>query len=351
MANCILESLARARGRTLVGGNKRDSIVTTPKCLEPSQPPTRLRKAYLGRTNLEVYMAALDVCQREENENLLMTFAGGIDKYGLDMVMDVYYLSIGEKSKIKSFIARSNTVEALTVYANSLDDHELMNKIHMYYYSKENTPRHIRILMERCSSQQDRADITFSTIHKAKGLEWDHVVLLGGGNFAAYLEEQNELAPRFRIPREELNLLYVSVTRAKKLLTLNAPILQVFRLSRERLEVLVAGAEAGVSACLQCGNKVDGGEMTLVTKVSLGREGRLCHFSYLVLYSLIHFVCYSFVLFFIFSSVFSFFFFPFNLFILFIIFFYLSYSLSSYLSYSLVHCYFLLSPLFITCHW
>lgn len=266
VASCILESLALARHRTLVGGNKRDAINTTP--MQPSKSRGRLRKAYLGRSNLEVYVAALDVCQREENAHLRLAFAGGLDKYGLDVVLDVYHLSIGAKHKIKKrFIAKSSTVRDLQSYAEQLDDKELLNKVMMYSYSLGETPRHIRMLEERCSAKQDLADITFSTIHKAKGLEWDHVVLLDGSNFATFLEGFDELAPRPRMPRDELNLLYVSVTRAKKLLTINAPILQVLRLSRERLEVLVAGAEAGRSKCVQCEAEIDGGKMTLVTKV------------------------------------------------------------------------------------
>lgn len=268
VASCILESLALARQRTLVGGNKRDAIVTTSTHDDPSHSQKRLRKVYLGRTNLEVYEAALDVCQKEENAHLRLTFAGGVDKYGLDMVLDIYHLSIGETHKIKKpFIAKSSSVESLRKYAENLDDKELYNKIQMYYHSRGETPRHIRLLEERCSAQQDLADITFSTIHKAKGLEWDHVVLLGGSNFAIFLEAFGELAPRRSIPRDELNLLYVSVTRTKKLLTINAPILQVLRLSRERLEVLVAGEEVGQSQCLQCGERFSGEKMSLVTKV------------------------------------------------------------------------------------
>ncbi|XP_050720947.1 F-box DNA helicase 1-like [Eriocheir sinensis] len=269
IASCILESLALARRRTLVGGNKRDAIMTTPMHTKPSKSQGRLRKAYLGRSNLEVYVAALDVCQREENAHLRLAFAGGINNYGLDVVLDVYHLSIGKKHKIKKpFIAKSSSVKALLNYADKLDDKELFNKVMMYSYSLGETPRHIRILKERCSAKQDVADITFSTIHKAKGLEWDHVVLLDGSNFATILEGFGESLPRHTIPRDELNLLYVSVTRAKKLLTVNAPILQVLRLSRERLEVLVAGAEVGSSKCVQCEDEIDGGEMTLVTKVS-----------------------------------------------------------------------------------
>ncbi len=51
-----------------------------------------------------------------------------------------------------------------------------------------------------------RVDYTFSTAHKAKGLEWDHVVL--GDDFP----------PREEATEEEWNLRYVAATRAKRVL-------------------------------------------------------------------------------------------------------------------------------------
>ncbi|MEN2982942.1 MAG: UvrD-helicase domain-containing protein [Thermus sp.] len=56
------------------------------------------------------------------------------------------------------------------------------------------------------SGRGRRVDYTFSTAHKAKGLEWDHVVL--GDDFP----------PREEATEEEWNLRYVAATRAKRVL-------------------------------------------------------------------------------------------------------------------------------------
>ena len=58
----------------------------------------------------------------------------------------------------------------------------------------------------RKRSRKEAAEITVSTVHKAKGLEWDHVLL--GDDYPA-LEDA---------PPEEWNLRYVAVTRARQVL-------------------------------------------------------------------------------------------------------------------------------------
>jgi len=76
-------------------------------------------------------------------------------------------------------------------------------------------------LEERQRSQHEpqKSAVTLATIHAAKGLEWDivHIVGLNEGYLPiSYAQTESEVA-------EELRLLYVGVTRAKKELTLNYP--------------------------------------------------------------------------------------------------------------------------------
>ena len=61
------------------------------------------------------------------------------------------------------------------------------------------------------------ADIIFSTIHKAKGREWSHLVV--GEDFTLF-EKEKGIADLLREFPEEFNLLYVAVTRAKSQLHL-----------------------------------------------------------------------------------------------------------------------------------
>jgi superfamily I DNA/RNA helicase len=61
------------------------------------------------------------------------------------------------------------------------------------------------------------ATIIISTIHKAKGREWDNVILCDDFPIFQHCECFKEA---LRTSREEFNLLYVGVTRAKKQLML-----------------------------------------------------------------------------------------------------------------------------------
>ena len=272
MAQCVLDTLNREQRHTLVGGHKKDAIIGPQKDVEAVSPSTRNRTAFLGRSNLEVYQTALNICQQDENASLSMAFAGGLNKYGLDTVMDIYKLSQVQQNRgtaqslgIKNrLVAKFKSVKALKNYTNHLDDQELYIKILMYEFSTTNTPQHIHLLETRCSSSPDVAVVTFSTIHKAKGLEWDHVVLLRGSALALYLSAANEST---QLQRDEMNLLYVSITRAKRFLTVNAPMLEIMRLCKERREVLVGGKEVQEEClCTQCNATMDG-KQPIVTKV------------------------------------------------------------------------------------
>lgn len=76
-------------------------------------------------------------------------------------------------------------------------------------------------LEERRRSQHEpiKAAVTLSTIHAAKGLEWEHVFVIGlteGYLPISYASKDSEIA-------EEKRLLYVAITRAKRELELSWP--------------------------------------------------------------------------------------------------------------------------------
>jgi len=68
-------------------------------------------------------------------------------------------------------------------------------------------------LLRRQSVGPDAARLTFSTAHRAKGLEWDCVRLLDDFVNPADTELLDSLEPRVR--DEEINILYVAMTRAR----------------------------------------------------------------------------------------------------------------------------------------
>lgn len=74
-------------------------------------------------------------------------------------------------------------------------------------------------LREARQSEAEAGQITLSTIHRAKGLEWDHVFIAGSSEGLMPLEKRTELDEDdagFSHVEEERRLAFVGVTRARK---------------------------------------------------------------------------------------------------------------------------------------
>lgn len=84
--------------------------------------------------------------------------------------------------------------------------------------------------MLKTQKNVDFPDIILTTAHKSKGREWNIVVL--AGDFPSNFNEKGEWVG---LNEAERNLLYVAVTRAKRLLVYNKPVSEI--LNREKVPV------------------------------------------------------------------------------------------------------------------
>lgn len=84
-------------------------------------------------------------------------------------------------------------------------------------------PQKLVILKRQIAHNESNADLTVVTAHRSKGLEWDTVVLNDDFN-----DISNPLISA-EDRRDELNLLYVAATRARKMLILNEIVRQVVK--------------------------------------------------------------------------------------------------------------------------
>ncbi|XP_069195409.1 F-box DNA helicase 1-like [Procambarus clarkii] len=276
VAQCTLEALHGVPHRTVVGAKIKDSFVhaPNPRLFDPS---SKLKRAYIAKSNVELYKIATEMCEDTRYLAASMTFAGGLSKYGYDDVMDIFNLyqiqeglATRESANIQNpLVAKFETVAELKEYAESNDDDELFSKIEMFNYSGSSTPYHVTLLTQRCSNTEASvADITFSTVHMAKGLEWDWVILTGD-----FIDNNIILITNID---EELRLAYVSVTRARKFFTINKAVLYALLFAHDELDVLVARKSVEESVvCLWC--------RTLVTPAS----------SPLIIKALSYYICHS----------------------------------------------------------
>ena len=94
----------------------------------------------------------------------------------------------------------------------------------------EGIPAQIQAIKASLVSRPQDADVTLITAHRAKGLEWDQVVL--ESDYAEMFDDNGKLRPfgdcrKTQIQPDEVNLLYVAATRAKKRLTINKQLFQL----------------------------------------------------------------------------------------------------------------------------
>ncbi|XP_069176964.1 F-box DNA helicase 1-like [Procambarus clarkii] len=269
VAQCALEARLLVPHRTVVGARKKDSFVHAPdpKLFDPS---SKLKRAYIAMTNTELYRIATKICEDKEYIAASMTFAGGLSKYGYDDVMDIFNLNqiqeglaTRESANIQNpLVAKFETIADLTNFAKTCEDRELLSKINMFHYSGSRTPYHVTLLTQRCNTEASEADICFSTVHMAKGLEWDWVILTDG-----IINPLFNLQDLYAYNDEMLRQAYVSSTRAKKFLTINNAVLYALLSAHDELDMLVARKSVQDSVvCLWCHAPVTPSPSPLIIK-------------------------------------------------------------------------------------
>lgn len=187
----------------LAGADKTFRGVALSKELKGDQKPT-----YIARTGSGVF----DFCIQNPNKNIY--FVGGKSSYNFDDLLDVKNVQTQKKEFIKNpFLKKFNSLKELIDYAQKADDIGLKGLIGILFkYSEENLYELVKRVKQSAVSRESQADIIVTTAHKSKGLEWNNVILLDDFPF----KTMKKVAKREATLKEELHLLYVSVTRSKQ---------------------------------------------------------------------------------------------------------------------------------------
>ncbi|EMH2848262.1 ATP-dependent helicase [Campylobacter jejuni] len=171
-------------------------------------------KAIICRTNAKLFDIAV------ENLNKKLFFVGGVNSYAFDELLDIQNLLFKKHKYIKNqFIAKFADLKELLEYINETKEVDLKQKIFVLFkYVHSDIIKLIKDIEKSCVKKQEQADLILSTGHKSKGLEWNNVEIIDDFlNIKQELEEREQIT----IAKEELNLLYVAVTRAKNSLNIN----------------------------------------------------------------------------------------------------------------------------------
>lgn len=176
-------------------------------------------RACLCRTNGGVFKNAIEYMEAGD----ALHFLGGFDSYNFKILLDIQSMKEGQMNRIQDpFIRCFRDFEELQEYAEY--DVELNSKVKIVdTYGPRVRPLYFQMRSEACDRKN--ADVVLSTGHRSKGQEFGNVRL--GNDFISLkeelaeiheMEEAKQTVTPIEIKQEELNLLYVAMTRSKRVL-------------------------------------------------------------------------------------------------------------------------------------
>ena len=192
-------------GKNLIKGNsERDSIVGE---LDYSMPYT-----IITRTNAKL----IDLAIQHSINGKKISVIGGIDST-IKSILDGYWLYKGRHDLIKNeYFKTFKNYFHLKTLAETLHIAEYALLIYLIEKYGDSLLGWIELLKRNHTSSK-LADITLTTAHKSKGLEFVSVVL--ENDFVQLFDKNGKLNEL--VDKEEINLLYVAATRATHELELN----------------------------------------------------------------------------------------------------------------------------------
>jgi F-box protein 18 (helicase) len=219
VANFMLKQNTNRPDTPLVGFEMKKSFV------REYQGSFKGRATILSRTNLRLFESLVE-------NTCSFHVVGGID----DMVQQVeagYHLWKAERdgkpapNTYNAIVKRHKTWTDLKESSELDEEPELVRLVNIVEKYGGRLPDILVDVMERHTSFEDEARIIVSTAHKAKGREWNHVIVLD--DFVTPLVLRARLAKKRMKENDynqEINLLYVTLTRAIETLSISPDLYQ-----------------------------------------------------------------------------------------------------------------------------
>ena len=186
-------------------------------------------KATLARTNLGLLLNAIEFINDKPRTKHLY-FEGNINSYTYAeegaSLYDVLHLYNNRHNLIRDKLIKSmRNLNELEDYIEKTEDIELGMMVGIVRKYKNEIPGILKRLKDLHTGDDDRdkAEMIFSTVHRAKGMEYDIVHLVNDFINEEELEKsmtEKEAGKDVAKLNEEINLLYVAVTRTKNILNI-----------------------------------------------------------------------------------------------------------------------------------
>ena len=182
-------------------------------------------KAVIARSNLGLLLTAIAYVMEGDLKRIY--FEGNINSYTYadegTSLYDVLNLYQDNRSLIRdSLINGMKDMKDLEDYIEKTEDMQLSMMVEVVKEYGDEIPAIIRSIRDKHvkDEDKDKADMIFSTVHRCKGIEYDEVQLaddfITEDRLKKIKEEKKKEDVNISRLNEEINLLYVAVTRAKK---------------------------------------------------------------------------------------------------------------------------------------
>jgi superfamily I DNA/RNA helicase len=152
-----------------------------------------------------------------------VAFVGGMDSYPWKKMNEVYSLKQNQRSSISDpFIRHFDSFAKFKEFVQTSQDAEYSTVVKLVERYDAQCPQLVAQLRDRLAPSKEGHCVILTTAHKSKGLEFDHVKL--GDDFV----DLNENLAALSEPAlddslvEELNILYVAISRARRSLEIPA---------------------------------------------------------------------------------------------------------------------------------
>lgn len=184
--------------------------------------------AILGRTNLGLLLRAIEFVNEKKKLKSLY-FEGNISSYTYAdegaSLYDVLNLYNGKNKLIRDKLIRQmKDMKELQSFIEKTGDTQFSMLVDIVKKYGNDIPRILKLIKAKHvdNDEKDKAEIIFSTVHRCKGMEYDVVEIVNDFITEKKLEKQSEDGGNNMLSisklNEEINLLYVAVTRTKNII-------------------------------------------------------------------------------------------------------------------------------------
>lgn len=182
-------------------------------------------KAVIARTNLGLLLKAIEYVT-EKKEITKIYFEGNINSYTYAdegaSLYDVLNLYNNKREMIRDVMITSmQSMKDLEEYIDKTEDSQLGMMVEIVKEYGNRIPGIIKSIKDKHlgDDQKEKAELVFSTVHRCKGMEYDAVHLADDFLTEEKLEKavKDKKKPEINKAKlnEEINLLYVAITRAR----------------------------------------------------------------------------------------------------------------------------------------